>query len=165
MSYLFIKYIHIIGAAVLFGTGMGIAFFLFAGMRLCHQGETADERAALSVLCRLVVIADIVFTAVAAIVQPITGAALVMMMGYEFSDLWVALSLGLYVFIGLCWLPVVKMQNEMSRISQAAVAAGQAFPPRFHLLYRRWFLLGWPAFGAMLVIFGLMVYRPDASPW
>lgn len=165
MSYLLLKYVHIIGAAVLFGTGIGIAFFLFAGIRLCHQGETAAERAAIAAICRLVVIADMVFTAVAALLQPITGIALVLISGYEFKELWVATSLLLYVFIGVCWLPVVRLQNEMSQIANEATANEAPFPPRFHALYRKWFLLGWPAFGAMLLIIWLMIYRPDQTLW
>lgn len=165
MAYLLLKYLHIIGAAVLFGTGLGIAFFLYAGMRMTKGGVTAEGRAALALICRLVVMADAMFTAVAVLLQPITGIALVMVTGYNFAEFWVVAALGLYLFIGVCWLPVVVMQNEMSRIASRAVQEGAELPPQFHALYRRWFLLGWPAFGAMLVIFWLMIEKPDFLLW
>ncbi|RVC74957.1 DUF2269 family protein, partial [Mesorhizobium sp. M2A.F.Ca.ET.046.02.1.1] len=69
MLYFALKYLHLIGAAVLLGTGAGIAFF----MLLAHRTGSA---ATIAAVARIVVIADFLFTATAVIAQPITGAAL-----------------------------------------------------------------------------------------
>jgi len=151
--YFVLKYLHVIGAAVLLGTGAGIAFF----MLLAHIGR--DPRVVAGV-ARIVVIADFLFTATAAVAQPITGVLLVREMGYALTDLWIAASIGLYVLTGCFWLPVVWMQTRMRDLAVRAAAAGQPLPPAYHRLFRLWFWFGFPAFAAVLGIFWLMIARP-----
>jgi uncharacterized membrane protein len=154
LTFLLLKYLHLIGAAVLLGTGAGIAFF----MLLAHR--TGDAKVIAGV-ARIVVIADFLFTATAVVAQPITGVALAWLVGYSLWDGWIALSIALYVFIGCFWLPVVWMQMRMRDIAEAASAAGEPLPPRYHRLFWTWFAFGFPAFGAILVIFWLMIARPQ----
>jgi uncharacterized membrane protein len=152
--YLALKFLHMIGASVLFGTGLGIAYFLF-------RAERKEEPAALAGALRTVVIADYVFTATAAIAQPLTGFALVHVGGYDLGQTWLWASLALYVLIGACWLPVVYLQIKMRNLAEAAVAAGEAkLGEAYRRLSRIWFWLGWPAFLSMLVIFWLMIAKP-----
>ena len=153
MSYLLLKYLHIMGACVLFGTGLGIAFFMFSAVR------TKDVQA-IAATSQIVVKADYLFTLTAALIQPLTGALLVWQAGYEFLDLWIAVSLALYIIIGLCWIPVVFMQLEMAKLAQSSANNESTLPTRFFQLYRRWFILGWPAFISMLTIFALMIFKP-----
>lgn len=153
MEYLILKFLHVIGATVLLGTGAGIAFF----MLLAHRtGDTA----VVAGVARIVVIADYVFTATAVVAQPVTGYLLVRTAGYSLSDGWIALSLALYVFTGMFWLPVVWMQSQMRDLARVAAASGEPLPPRYHKLFRLWFAFGFPAFGAVLAIFWLMIARP-----
>lgn len=154
MSYFILKLVHIMGASILFGTGLGIAFFMFLAVR------SGDIRV-IAPVSRIVVVADYIFTLTAAILQPVSGALLVFEVGYSFSDFWVYMSLILYVLIGLCWIPVVFMQIEMSRLANEVLLSGATLPARFHQLYRRWFVLGWPAFISILGIFTLMIMKPD----
>lgn len=153
MSYLLLKYLHILGAAVLFGTGLGIAFFMF-------MAQKSGEVRAIAATSLIVVKADFLFTMTAAILQPVTGGLLVIQAGHDFTDIWILFSLGLYALIGLCWVPVIFMQIEMRDLAMKALAEGTVLPTRFHRLYRLWFVLGWPAFFAMLIIFWLMIERP-----
>jgi uncharacterized membrane protein len=97
---------HVIGAAVLFGTGAGIAFF----MVMAHR--TRDPRLVAHV-AGTVVVADLVFTATAVILQPITGYLLARVVGWPLAEGWILLSLALYVVTGLFWLPVVFIQIKM----------------------------------------------------
>jgi len=154
MSFFLLKYLHLVGAAVLLGTGAGIAFF----MSLAHLGRNA---AVIAGVARIVVIADFVFTATAVVVQPVTGALLVRDVGYAFSDAWILWSLVLYVLAGAFWLPVVLMQTRMRDLARAAVAAGTELPPAYHRLFRWWFAFGFPAFAAVLAIFWLMIAKPQ----
>jgi uncharacterized membrane protein len=154
MLYFMLKYLHVIGASVLLGTGAGIAFF----MLLAHR--TGDARIVAAV-AKIVVVADFLFTATAVVLQPITGVALAWHVGYSLWDGWIALSILLYLFTGAFWLPVVWMQMEMRRLAEQAAAAEKPLPPRYHSLFRLWFLFGFPAFGAVMAIFWLMIARPN----
>jgi len=151
--YLAVKFLHLIGAAILFGTGLGIAFFLF-------RAERKEQPAAVAATLRTVVVADYVFTATAAIAQPLTGLVLVHLGGYALGETWIWASLALYVVIGACWLPVVVLQIRMRDLAEAAVAASATLPPAYRRLSRLWFWLGWPAFLSVLAIFWLMVAKP-----
>jgi uncharacterized membrane protein len=155
MSYLALKWVHLLGASVLFGTGMGIAFFAWFGYRMAmHQRSLGLLQGVL----RLTVIADTVFTAVAAVVQPITGLALWAEQGAPWDSHWIWWVLAVYGFVGACWLPVVVLQI---RLRDAAVAASSVdlLGPEFHARFRWWFVLGVPAFLGVLGLFGLMVGR------
>ena len=157
MLYFVLKYLHIIGASVLLGTGAGIAFFMLAA----HRTGRAATIAAVS---RIVVMADFLFTATAVVVQPVTGVALAWHVGYSLTDGWILLSVLLYLITGAFWLPVVWMQMEMHRLAEAAYNGGQPLPKRYHRLFHLWFAFGFPAFAAVLGIFWLMIARP-AIEW
>ncbi|MBX5170023.1 DUF2269 domain-containing protein [Rhizobium sp. NZLR1b] len=144
---------HVIGATVLFGTGAGIAFF----MMMAHR--TRDPRL-IAHVAATVVVADTVFTATAAILQPATGALLARSIGWELSEGWIALSLLLYVVSGLFWLPVVRIQIRLRDLARMAAASGSALPPAYFRLYRIWFACGFPAFSAVVGILWLMLMKP-----
>lgn len=145
---------HVIGACVLLGTGAGIAFFLVAS----HQSR---DPANVAHVAGIVVLADMLFTATAAILQPITGYFLARQAGWPLTEGWVALSLILYLVVGAFWLPVVFMQIRMRNLAAAARDAGQPLPAAYHRLYRWWFAFGFPAFAAVLGIVWLMLTKPS----
>jgi uncharacterized membrane protein len=151
-----LKLVHLIGAAVLFGTGLGIAFFMW----MAHRSRDAATVAAVA---RIVIVADFVFTASAVIVQPISGAALAWLVGYSLWAPWIVASLALYVLVGLCWLPVVWLQIRMHGFARRAAAENAALPEAYDRLFRWWFGLGWPAFAGVIAIFALMIWKP--APW
>jgi uncharacterized membrane protein len=154
MLYFALKYLHVIGAAVLLGTGAGIAFF----MLMAHRTGDAAKIAAVA---RIVVIADFLFTATAVVAQPITGFALVWYVGYSPLEGWIELSIMLYLFTGAFWLPVVWMQMRMRDLAEAAASNGVPLPAAYHRLFWTWFAFGFPAFAAVLAIFWLMIARPS----
>lgn len=158
MIYFLLKFVHIIGAAVLLGTGAGIAFF----MLLAHRTGSA---VAVATVARIVVVADFLFTATAVVVQPITGVALAWHVSYSLTEGWIMLSILLYLITGAFWLPVVWMQIEMRKLAIAAVSSSRPLPARYHTLFRWWFLFGFPAFAAVLGIFWVMITRPDLAWW
>jgi uncharacterized membrane protein len=152
----FLRWAHIIGAAVLLGTGAGIAFF----MLMAHRTNNA---VLIAHTARTVVIADFIFTASAVVVQPVTGVLLANEIGWRLSEGWLALSLVLYVVTGLFWLPVVWMQHKMWRYAKAAADNDKPLPDMYFRLFRLWFAFGIPAFLAVLTIVWLMVNRPMFS--
>ena len=153
MIYEILRYAHVLGATVLLGTGAGIAFFMV-------RSHASGDARLIAHVAGIVVLADLVFTATAAGLQPITGALLLWHLGYGFGDLWIMASIGLYLFVGLFWLPVVWIQIQLRQLAQTAAGSNTALPPRYHKLYRIWFAAGFPAFLAMLAIFWLMLTKP-----
>ena len=154
VDYFVLKFLHVVGATVLLGTGSGIAFFMLAAHR---SGEVAFIARVASV----VVVADYLFTASAVVAQPITGYLLALATGLPLTEGWVVASLTLYVIAGVFWLPVVWMQLQMRDLAKAAAASGTPLPERYHRLFRRWFWFGFPGFGSVLLIIWLMIARPD----
>lgn len=152
MSYEILRFLHVLGAIVLIGTGAGIAFFMVISNR-------SRDPALIAHVASIVVLADTVFTATAALVQPVTGYLLAREIGYPVWEGWIGLSLILYVVVGAFWLPVVWIQLRLRDLARGAV--GGALPPAYHRLYRIWFLSGFPAFVAILAILWLMLTRPD----
>jgi uncharacterized membrane protein len=151
--FLWIKWLHIISSTVLFGTGAGIAFFFLRAQR-------TQNVQIIAAVARDVVLADILFTASAVVIQPATGVTLALMAGYSLTAPWLLVSVLLYLFVGCCWLPVVWVQIRLQHLAAAAARAGTTLPPAYHRYYRWWFRLGWPAFVGVLAIFFLMVAKP-----
>ena len=149
-----LKTLHVIGAAVLFGTGAGIAFF----MLMAHRTRDA---ALIAHTARIVIVADMLFTASAVILQPLTGAALAQQAGLSLFSGWIGVSLILYAATGLFWLPVVWIQVRMKNLALEAAGAEQPLPDSYFVLFRIWFALGFPAFASVAAIFWLMIAKPD----
>ena len=150
------KVAHILSAAILFGTGLGTAFFCWFGYRFAvRSGEIAALRAVL----RLTVIADAVFTTPAVVFQVISGIMLMRLLGWPYISAWSLATVFLFVLVGACWVPVVGMQRRLERDAGQATSVA-ALPPAFHRLFRVWFALGVPAFVAVVIIVYLMVAKP-----
>lgn len=156
MDYFVLKYLHILGATVLLGTGSGIAFF----MVVAHRTGTPSTIAAVA---RIVVLADFVFTATAVVLQPISGILLALNVGYSLGEGWIVLSILLYLLTGAFWLPVVRMQIRMRDIAEAASSSGAPLPAAYHRLFWTWFACGFPAFAAVAGIVWLMITRPSLA--
>lgn len=157
-AHLLLKTAHVLSAAVLFGTGLGIAFFAWFGYRRAMAiGEIEGVRTVL----HLTVIADTWFTAPAVVIQLVSGIALTRMNGWPLTGPWALTSLGLFALVGLLWLPVVVMQIRMDRAAKRARAVAE-LGPGFHRRFTLWFVLGVPAFLLVLVLYYLMVAKPIA---
>jgi uncharacterized membrane protein len=152
--YLTARWLHILSSTVLFGTGMGTAFQMVWAMRT-GRVETIHSVAS------GVVVADWIFTTPAGIIQPLTGIWLIHLAGYDFDAPWLLAVYALYVLAFCCWLPVVFLQIRLRDLAGEALAKGAPLPAAAHRAYRIWFALGWPAFAALVVVFWLMVNRPE----
>ena len=153
-----LRWLHVLGACVLIGTGAGIAFF----MMMAHRTKDA---AFIARTAQTVVTADMIFTASAVLVQPSTGLLLASGLGWPLTEGWILLSIALYLLVGAFWLPVVFIQIKLRDLARAASATDAELGPRYHNLYRIWFACGIPAFTAILVILWLMITRPGIAVW
>jgi uncharacterized membrane protein len=151
--YFLVKYLHVLGAIVILGTGSGIAFF----MLMAHVSRDA---AFIARTAATVVIADMLFTLTTVILQPVSGGILMAMSQTSFAERWLATSLALYAVAGLFWIPVIFMQIEMRNLAHAAAANRQPLPPRYFALFHRWCWFGIPGFGSVMIILWLMIAKP-----
>ncbi len=154
MSYLIAKWLHVLSSTLLFGTGIGTAFYMFVGNR-------SGNVQAIAVITRWVVRGDWLFTATTVVFQPLSGLYLMKVAGYPMSTPWLAYSWALYFLAGACWLPVVWIQIRMRDLAQVAARDGTALPPQYWRLERIWIALGFPAFFGLVVVFWLMVAKPS----
>ncbi len=153
MIYLILKYLHVLGAVVLLGTGVGIAFFMLMAHRSGDAGHIFRT-------AKTVVLADVIFTATAVVAQPVTGFLLARELGLPLTESWLLLSYALYVLAGAFWLPVVWMQMRMRDLAAAALARSEAPGAEYRRLFRLWFVFGFPGFGSVLAIVWLMIAKP-----
>jgi uncharacterized membrane protein len=151
--YFTLKYLHVLGAIVILGTGSGIAFF----MLMAHRSR---DTAFIAHTAAIVVIADMLFTLTAVLLQPVTGYLMMLLSSTSFSERWLIMSLGLYAVAGLFWVPVIFMQIEMRDLAREANAQDHPLPLRYFALIRRWCLFGIPGFGSVMAILWLMIAKP-----
>lgn len=152
-TYLLVKWLHVLSATVLFGTGMGIAFFKWSTDR------SGDVRA-IRIATERTVLADWIFTTPAVIVQPISGLFLATVAGYPLTSHWILLSLCLYLLAGCCWIPVVGLQLRMRNLARLADATNSPLPARYWHYAKIWVWLGIPAFLSLVLVYGLMIFKP-----
>jgi uncharacterized membrane protein len=152
-TYAVLRYLHVLGAIVILGTGAGIAFFML-------MADRSRDAAFIARTASVVVLADMIFTATAIVLQPITGYLLLRQTGAGLGESWVAASLVLFAIAGAFWLPVVWMQIRMRDLARAAVAEQAPLPNAYHRLFRLWLAFGFPGFGAVMLIVWLMIARP-----
>jgi uncharacterized membrane protein len=145
--HLWVKLVHILSATVLFGTGMGTAFFML-------KAYLSQNDQAMKVTTRSVVMADWIFTTPAVVLQLLTGLWLTSRLNIAFDSPWFIAVISLYLFVGLCWMPVVWIQIRIRNL----IAADR---PRddYRNLMRAWVALGVPAFASIIGIFYLMVAK------
>ena len=124
-----------------------------------------SDPAVIAGTARMVVLADLVFTATAVVAQPITGVALAYAVGYSLTDGWIVLSILLYLVTGAFWVPVVWMQARMRDLAADAVRDAAPLPRAYNRLFWTWFAFGFPAFASVLAIFWLMIVRPTIPSW
>jgi uncharacterized membrane protein len=154
LSYLVLKWIHVLSSTLLFGTGLGSAYYML------FTSLTRDARA-VSLVVRYVVLADWIFTSTTIVIQPVTGVLMARMAGWPLTTPWLAWSIGLYFLAGACWLPVVWLQLQMRDMANQSAETGASLPPRYWRFLRWWVALGIPAFVALVVVFYLMVAKPS----
>jgi uncharacterized membrane protein len=153
MTYAIVKWLHVLSSTILFGTGIGSAYYMF------FISLSGDARAAARVV-GLVVVADWVFTTTTIVVQPVTGLILAHLAQIPLTSRWILWSIVLYFVAGACWIPVVLIQIRMKRLADAASLVGAPLPGAYRRLFRWWTALGVPAFVSLVIVFYLMVAKP-----
>ena len=152
MTYSLIKTLHNLSMVLLFGTGLGSAFYKRMADRCGNVAHIATTN-------RHVVLADWLFTTPTVLFQPISGLWMVFLLGLPLRTPWIVASLTLFALAGVCWLPVVWLQIRMQKISADALAHKVPLRPVYWQMARAWFWLGVPAFISMVLVVALMVFK------
>ena len=146
-TYLVLKTLHFLSASILFGTGIGIAFFM---LRAYLSGNTE----ALAVTVRNVVLADWIFTVPAVVVQLTTGLWMTRLLGISHGSSWYLWSMWLFALIGLVWLPLVGIEIKIRSALNNGAKLAELAP-----LMRIWIALGVLVFTGIAALYVLMVAK------
>ena len=153
MDYITIKWLHILSSTLLFGTGIGTAYFMICSVLTRNPHIIAS-------VSKYVITADWIFTATTIVIQPLTGFYLIHLANLSYTSAWIMWSISLYILAGACWLPVVWLQIRMHQLAVVCRDTHSLLPDLFWRYFRIWVTLGIPAFISLTVIFYLMVARP-----
>ena len=152
-GYFIVKYLHVLGAIVILGTGGGIAFF----MLMAHR---SGDAAFIARTAATVVIADMLFTLSAVVLQPITGGVLMMLSSTRSpSPGWSPRS-GFMRWPGCSGFRWCSCRSKCATWRARPRRSGAPLPPRYFALFRRWFMFGIPGFGSVMAILWLMIAKP-----
>ncbi|MSP55588.1 MAG: DUF2269 domain-containing protein [Myxococcales bacterium] len=149
---LVLKTLHVLGATLFLGTGLGSAWYKLRAWR------SGDVRI-IAWTDREVVLADWVFTIPSGVLMPVTGLWLAHLYGMPWTTGWLKWAIGGYACAGLFWLPAAWLQLRMRRMSTLAAATGAPLPPEWRAAHLAWMLLGVPSFLATLVTVWVMVTK------
>ena len=153
-AYPWIKWIHVLSGTVLFGTGLGTAFHLYAT-------HLRGNVTAIAVAARNTTLADWLFIATSGVVQPVSGLLMIRIAGFGWLESWLVASYALYAIALGCWIPAVALQYRIRALAETASANETPLPPEYFAAMRLWFTLGWPAFLALVLVYALMVMKPS----
>ena len=152
MDYNTLITLHIISVILLLGVGGGSAFYKFMSDRSGNLEVIVHTN-------KMVVLADWLFTTPSVLLQPITGLMLANLMGYSFDELWLLLSVTLYVFSTLLWLVAVWLQIKMKKMARSAVEQKVNLGEAYAKLVNYWIWLGVFSAFSMGTVFYLMIYK------
>jgi len=154
MDFTVIKFLHVMSAVLLLGTGLGLAFFLFRAQ------QSKDSQTILFALNNTL-IGDIVFVGPALFVLFGSGHWMLRNGAHSVREPWMIASLALIMLVGLCWVLAVFLEWRMRNGLRASAQQGAAvLPPKHGLYHRLWVSLGLIAFPTAVVILVLMVIKP-----
>ena len=153
-AYPWIKWIHVLSGTLLFGTGLGTAFHMYAT-------HLRGNVTAIAVAARNTTLADWLFIATSGLVQPVSGLLMIRTVGFGWFESWLVATYVLYAIAAVCWIRVVALQYRIRALAEEAAANGSPLPADYFAAMRQWFMLGWPAFLALVVVYALMVLKPS----
>jgi uncharacterized membrane protein len=150
--YVWLKWLHVLSSAVLFGTAVGSGFQLWSAHR-------SRKTRVVAVVARNAVKADRRFILPAALVQLATGLGLAIVTDTPINAPWLVVSYLLYLVAVVCWVSAAVLQIRARDLAREA-AVGTPLRYAYHQAMKRWYLLTWPAFSAVVLVFLLMIAKP-----
>jgi uncharacterized membrane protein len=149
-----IKFVHVLAAAVMFGTWLCLACF----MLLAHRsGNTSVVALTLQFVVRI----EFVVMAAAFALQPISGFPLALAIGVSpLGEFWVLLSIALYVIVLACWIAAVRIEMRIRGLTREAALNAVPLAASYRRLFRIWCALACPILAGMIAVYALMIWQP-----
>ena len=151
-----IKFVHVLAAAAMFGTALGVALFMLLADR-------SGNVSVIAVTARFAVGVELMVMIPALALQPISGFPLVSTIGLSFGEFWIVASLLVYAVVVIGWLAVLLLEIRIRDLTQEAVLSRVPLPEDYHGLFRLYSALVWPTLAAMIAVFALMIWQPRLS--
>jgi uncharacterized membrane protein len=152
MTYLAVKYIHIVSAVFLLGFGMGSYLYFISANR-------TKSPLIISSIGRMVIWFDAWITTTSGVVQLGTGLALSYLTGQPLTSGWLLYSVSLFLIVGSVWLPVLYLQKRIQKLAHDDIGQTVISPDLHRKLYRLWFWMGVAGFAGMFLVLLAMVTK------
>jgi uncharacterized membrane protein len=149
-----IKFVHLVGAAAMLGTWLGVAIF----MLLAHR---SDNPSVVAVTSRFAVTVQLRVMIAAVAIQPISGFALAGAIGVSpVGEFWLVLSLPIYALIVAAWIVALRTEIRIRDLTRQAALDSVPLSEPYRALFRRYSAFTWPALAGTVVLFLLMTWQP-----
>jgi uncharacterized membrane protein len=149
-----IKFIHLLAAAAMFGTWLGIAGFMLLAYRSGNPSVVA-------LVAQFVVRLELFVVAAAIALQPVSGFPLAWAIGLTpLNEFWIDVALVLYIAVVAAWLVSLRIEIRLRNMARQAALGHGTSADDYSRLFRIWFALAAFLLAAMVAIILLMVWQP-----
>jgi uncharacterized membrane protein len=149
-----IKFIHLLFAAAMFGTWLGIAGFMLLAYRSGNPSVVA-------LVAQFAIRIELFVIAAALVLQPISGFPLAWAIGLTpLNEFWIDVSLVLYAAVVAIWLVSLRIEIRLRNLARQAALGRGTLADDYPRLFRIWFALAAFLLAAMVAIILLMVWQP-----
>jgi uncharacterized membrane protein len=149
-----IKFVHLLTAAVMFGTWLGIAGFMLLAYR-------SGSPSVVALVAQFVVRIELFVVAAAIALQPVSGFPLAWAIGLTpLNEFWIDVALVLYVAVVAAWLVSLRIEIRLRNMARQAALGRGTLAADYPRLFRVWFALAAFILAAMVAIILLMVWQP-----
>jgi uncharacterized membrane protein len=153
-AILAIKFVHVLFAALMFGTWLGIAAF----MVFAHRSHNTSV---IALVAQFAVRLELFVVGPAIVLQPISGFPLAAAIGLQPSDeFWIVISLAVYAVVVVGWLGALWLELRIRRMARQAALGGTRLGESYPRLFRIWLALALLVLAGMILLFLLMVWQP-----
>ena len=149
-----VKFIHVLFAAAMFGTWIGIAGFMLLAYRSSNPSVVA-------LVAQFAVRIELFVVAAALALQPISGFPLAWAIGLTpLNEFWIDVALVLYVVVVAAWLVSLRIEIRLRNMARQAALGRGSLAADYPRLFRIWFALAAVILAAMVALILLMVWQP-----
>ena len=149
-----IKFVHVLAAAAMFGTWLGILGFMLPAYRSRNPSVVA-------LVAQFAVRIELFVVAAALVLQPVSGFPLAWVIGLTpFNEFWIDVSLVLYGLVVAVWLVALRIEIRLRNLARDAALNRVALGGDYPRLFRIWFALAAILLAATVALILLMVWQP-----
>jgi uncharacterized membrane protein len=149
-----IKFVHVLAAAAMFGTWLGIAGFMLLAQRSGNPSVVA-------LVAQFAVRLELFVVAPALALLPISGFPLAWAIGLDpLNEIWIDVSLVIYAVVVAVWLAALRFEIRLRKMARQAALGRAPVADAYPRLFRIWFALAGVIVAGMIALLLLMVWQP-----